>query len=1023
MDPAPSLSTTTPASTGESLMGEVAGLLRSLRLQADPPPSIKACQLRKIQADEKVSCLLDGGATHCLRQCKTEKEWRDGREVSVALAHGDVMMKQSVATGTLLTRDRVQPIVPLSKVAALGYRVCWTAQQCTITHPSEGELKIVMDQGCPTVDVDTGLKLMAKVEQHHQKLKVMKMVMEGAPSDGSLEQDRWQTLRALFPEVPGELLRQVPGRVEWRGECLPFNRHVRRRVQKAKFVVVHVFSGHDAGFWKSLESQDVAVITIDLIHGGNLHDPDLSGYLEDLATSGKVALWLSGPPCRSVSASRHREDGGPKPVRGRLEGRFGLAGLSNFEEMLVNGDSVLWLKNLWWMWLVAQNRPNAEFLVEQPQDAQEWKDEKVEFPSFTVWPETQKIMEELGLIRARVQQGALGHLTLKPTVLLHNIRELKDLDGLQAPSDFQSAPWPSSVDERVRHSKKLAAWAPGLKTMLAKIIRARAQLLPQVRRLSKSDREAVEGWQAHFDCGHLPFRHDCSVCLQGAGKDRPRRKLECKSSYCMSVDIAGPFQPGVDQAAGAAPRYFLVANVSIPVNASGPMVQGLKDLGFRVNPPSQENEEMDQLQEWSEQAEISQDDPMASMEESVEDGEAPAVEAKNRDEAEQRWKEFLSTKSEVESRVLTYGVPLVSRKAGQVVEAVAWIYARVRSMQIPILRIHTDRAREFASTSFGKWCLAHDLTHTMSPGDEPTQNSRVERSIGLLKNRVRTLIKASGASITWLPLALRHAAESTLRSQLWQLGIATPTIPGFGVRAVAKSKTWHHRGVPWKFPGILVRIWGPASDMSITSGGVLVQDDQGRWLRTTVARPVADPVTNENGKIVQEAQAPNNRCGGSSPVALAPENNDSAGHQSLEAQLDDLADPPLENQVHVALSSGGDMVDLLRPEDEVLFDNEDWQPPRLQEGEDRRVKGAEDLWEKFASHVLGGQSTATSKQETESMLEVHPIEQDHIRDRTVAVQYDPPRQRLRGKQTVVTPATSQPALRVSRAGGSAVVEV
>ena len=79
-------STSTAAATGETLMGEVAGLLRSLRLQADRPPSIKACQLRKVQAGELRSCLLDGGATHCLRQFRTEAEWCESSEVSVALA-------------------------------------------------------------------------------------------------------------------------------------------------------------------------------------------------------------------------------------------------------------------------------------------------------------------------------------------------------------------------------------------------------------------------------------------------------------------------------------------------------------------------------------------------------------------------------------------------------------------------------------------------------------------------------------------------------------------------------------------------------------------------------------------------------------------------------------------------------------------------------------------------------------------------------------------------------------------------
>lgn len=230
--------------------------------------------------------------------------------------------------------------------------------------------------------------------------------------------------------------------------------------------------------------------------------------------------------------------------------------------------------------------------------------------------------------------------------------------------------------------------------------------------------------------------------------------------------------------------------------------------GFRVKPPSQEEAVNGEQDEGIPSEEAPLDDPMSELDETVEEGDIPVVEAKHRAAAEQRWKEFLTEGCEAESRVLTFAVPLVSRNSHQVVEKVAWIYARVRSMNIPILRLHTDRAREFASSSFARWCSNRDILHTMSPGDE------------LLKNRVRTLIKASGASITWWPLALRHAAECMLRSQLWQLGIATPTIPGFGVRAVAKSKTWHHRGVPWKFPGVLVRVWASFRHESYIRWGV-----------------------------------------------------------------------------------------------------------------------------------------------------------------------------------------------------------
>ena len=38
-------------------------------------------------------------------------------------------------------------------------------------------------------------------------------------------------------------------------------------------------------------------------------------FLLKLATTGSVQAILGGPPCRSVSAFRYVDDGGPKPVR------------------------------------------------------------------------------------------------------------------------------------------------------------------------------------------------------------------------------------------------------------------------------------------------------------------------------------------------------------------------------------------------------------------------------------------------------------------------------------------------------------------------------------------------------------------------------------------------------------------------------------------------------------------------------------------------------------------------------------
>ena len=556
----------TPA-TGETLMNEVTGLLRSLRLQAGP--SMKTCQLRRVGAADSGRWLLDGGATHALRPCN-EQEWQQGEPVSVVLAHGTVEMKQN-GSGTLLTTDRVQPILPLVKIAALGFSITWDSSGCAVQHPTSGSLDIVMEQGCPTVSAQDGQWLLEQIEGAQARLRKIGQVLQAGEGDGSAEQERWLTLSHLFPEVPHHILRRVPGRATWRGECLPFNRRVRRRIEKAKYVVVHVFSGKDESFWQQLNSADVAVLPLDLLQGVDLLDPDVGAYLEHLAVSGKIDLWLAGPPCRTTSAARHRLDDGPKPLRGRShDEQFGLPGLTAAQLDQVNADSVLWLKNLWWIWLASKHRPAClppmEILVEQPRNPAEWKKDGEECPSFTVWEETQKIMQETGMKIARVNQGELGHSTTKPTALLTTLKEVLALDGLCGTTS--STMWPSHVEERLAFSRQLASWAPGLKKLLAEIIQQRSQeAVRALRRLSKAERDSIASWQAHFDFNHTPFRNDCSICLTAAGKDRPRKKLplEHRTSYCLSVDIAGPFQPGLDQATGPDPKYFLVANVSVPV--------------------------------------------------------------------------------------------------------------------------------------------------------------------------------------------------------------------------------------------------------------------------------------------------------------------------------------------------------------------------------------------------------------------------------------------------------------------------
>ena len=54
-------------------------------------------------------------------------------------------------------------------------------------------------------------------------------------------------------------------------------------------------------------------------------------------------------------------------------------------------------------------------------------------PSIWDWPEVTALEEVLGLIRVKFDQGAMGHIKRKPTMLLTSIQDLRQLDGMRGP--------------------------------------------------------------------------------------------------------------------------------------------------------------------------------------------------------------------------------------------------------------------------------------------------------------------------------------------------------------------------------------------------------------------------------------------------------------------------------------------------------------------------------------------------------------------------------------------------------------
>lgn len=327
----------------EALMSEVTSLLRSIRVQGEGP-SVKAVKVRSIHHGREHT-LIDGGATHCMRTKRNEEEWKSAKEVIVKLAEGEAKMKQCLDTNTLITEKEVQAIVPMSKVTEVGYVVKWDRDECRIEHAHHGKIPVEMSQGCPTVEKEWGERLMKEIEELEKRRAKLRMIMaNGVVAETKYEKDVAE-LHAMFPMVPLRILERVPGERDWEATQLPWNRRRRRKIEKAEKIVINMCSGPDEKKWMDLEEKGMVVINIDVMLGSNILDPHVAGFIEEIIESGRVVMWLSGPPCRTVSLCRHRggQDGGPKPVRARKgEGRFGLEGISGAMQEVADHDAAIY---------------------------------------------------------------------------------------------------------------------------------------------------------------------------------------------------------------------------------------------------------------------------------------------------------------------------------------------------------------------------------------------------------------------------------------------------------------------------------------------------------------------------------------------------------------------------------------------------------------------------------------------------------------------------------------------------------
>ena len=121
-----------------------------------------------------------------------------------------------------------------------------------------------------------------------------------------------------------------------------------------------------------------------------------------------------------------------------------------------------------------------------------------------------------------------------------------------------------------------------------------------------------------------------------------------------------------------------------------------------------------------------------------------------------------------ELRNLVFAEPVKDHKTMNVLPAIARMYARLRALGLPVMRLHSDRARELVPAPIRKIAEERGIYKTTVPGDSYKENGRAEQVVGALKRATRTILCASKEEVELWPLGIAacgwDAAGSTLRS-------------------------------------------------------------------------------------------------------------------------------------------------------------------------------------------------------------------------------------------------------------------
>ena len=894
----------------------------------------EAKMMRFQEENDKISAvaLLDSGATHPV--VPFESDMSDLQKVPVTLAGDSKQEWFRTRGGTLVVppggvsedRSRPQTILPLGAlVENLGCSLTWSKRGgLKVRHPALGVLKTGVGRNtCPFLQEDQALSLIAELEDKRlqnfkgemQELE-SRMELVSAPLDPTealrqfaVSGARQDALKALLSqpyagspceEVVCQVAEDLIGVDEQSGKRmmkqLPINRARRRALLSSEAWAVHLCSGKPKSenpirSWA--EERNVQLLEVDVLAKGG------KGWnLKIKEGVWRVLLWAA--------------------ATGRIVSIF-----SSPHDRLSGEDSALGLQPmfLWSLASVARGC-GVPYVFEAP---------------IVLEPEYKKFIAWSGGTVCRFDQANLGGNYTRSTTLYTNV----DLAGLslmptrQVPytrrcSGMQWSPGLRAAIVRALQGRYVGLPAEELDRVIAEGLRPTAAVVKlrddapdEVKAFDDDDAEPppvmnevedytvdgafepsqdpvppdgqkhqftkkeIESWRQHLLDGHVPYRRDCRLCVEGAGIGIQHRRVVYPQSFALSIDLFGPVpkhEHGRDETCISGKnsiRYGLIGAFRVPKSAIHHSMKASKEAGvedlFEDEPkgtsaqrgripsfqeeaaagsghdlvedcadyvPSEPGEPLDEelrnlLELDDDGGTIDQQDLcQAITAEDLESILAPQNPPGDPKELETMIRDL---KTPVDQTVLRFCIPLRSKTGQDVLEGLQKMVLDINK-KYPVKIIHSDPGTEFSSYALSRWAASQGIRvqHTL-PTDKKG-NGLAERIVGWVKSRVRTLLKAASLPIHWWPLAARWATHAHNRSVE-----GLPPLPSFGHSVLHRTKT--PKDADRQILGRWVRYRYAAPHSSIPDGHVLITESGNVVASRGFRDKVIDPLEYDDLKL------------------------------------------------------------------------------------------------------------------------------------------------------------------------------